>query len=228
MNWWMVFHVCQWVFTINNLPEGYLLSDQTFFAQSISQQTIDLEKPDTLLLDIALFQATNEARRQAGLTLLQYDLALYQAAQKHAQSMIAYNYYGHENFHSLSELTPMKRIDNQTKQFWRIAENIGQYQTIDTPEWFCVRLNKRTHQYEYLDSQTRQIFQPHTYAGYARYAVTQWLNSPHHRANLLNPLFTHVGCAGRLSTNPFRERKAPFGRLVQNFGTKRLFAQADH
>jgi uncharacterized protein YkwD len=228
MNWWMVFQICQWVANIHNLPEGYLLSDQAFFAQSISQQTIALDKPDTLLLDMALFQATNEARRQAGLRLLQYDQALQVAARNHAQSMITHNYYSHDDFHSLNELTPLRRINNQTTQFFGFAENIGQYQTIDTPDWFCARLNKRTHQYEYLDSQTNQIFQPYTYAGYARYAVKQWLNSPHHRANLLNPLFTHVGCSGRLSANPFRERKAPFGRLVQNFGAKRLFARVDH
>ncbi|QMW00661.1 CAP domain-containing protein [Spirosoma foliorum] len=228
MNWWMVFQVCQWVANITATPDEYRLSDQAFFAQSISQQPIALDKPDTLLLDIALFQATNEARRQAGLSPLLYDRALYQAARNHAQSMIDHNYYGHEDFYNLSELTVQKRIGKQTNQFERFAENIGQYQTIDTPDWFCARLNKRTHQYEYMDSQTSQIFQPYTYASYARYAVKQWINSPHHRANLLNPLFTHVGCAGRLSTSPFKERKPPFGRVVQNFGAKSLFAHVAH
>ena len=226
MNWWMVFQLVQWFVPSGALPDGYLLRSEVFLNQGLSQQFIKLSHPDTLLLDMALFHATNEARKQAGLALLQYDRSLYQAAQTHAQSMIGHNYYGHDDLYSLIELTPLRRIENQTNQFERIAENIGQYQTIDTPEWYGVRLNKGTHQYEYLNSETKQLCQPYTYASYARYAVKQWLNSVHHRANLLNPLYTHVGCAARLSANPYKERRAPFGRLVQNFGTRYESAQA--
>ncbi len=226
MNWWMVFQLVQWLTSPGNTPDGYLLRSEVFLNQAISQQAIALNHPDTLLLDMALFHATNEVRKQAGLTLLQYDRSLHRAAQAHAYSMIKYNYYGHDDLYSLMELTPFRRIENQTSQFERIAENIGQYQTIDTPDWYGVRLNKGTHQYEYVNAETRQICQPYTYSGYARYAVKQWLNSAHHRANLLNPLYTHVGCAARLSANPYKERRAPFGRLVQNFGTSYQSAQA--
>ena len=226
MNWWMVIQIVQWVAQVNSPPSGYLLSDDVFFAQTLCQQPLTLDKPDTLLLDIAIFQATNEARRQAGLPILHYDHALYQAARNHAKSMIEHNYYGHENLYSLSELTLTKRVHIQTNRFGRMAENIGQYQTIVTPEWFGARFNAHTHRYEYIDSETKQLFGPHTYASYARYAVVQWLNSPHHRTNLLNPAYTHVGCAVQLSRNPFLERRAPFGRLVQNFGALRGPTQA--
>lgn len=226
MNWWIVLQMAQWVAQVDSPPAGYLLRDDVFFAQSPCQQRLALDKPDTLLLDIALFQATNEARRQAGLPILHYDRALYQAARNHAGSMIQHDYYGHENLNSLSELTLTKRVQLQTKKFGRMAENIGQYQTIVTPEWFGVRFNARTHRYEYIDSETRQLFEPHTYASYARYAVVQWLNSPHHRANLLNPSYTRVGCAVQLSRAPFQERRAPFGRLVQNFGALQEPTQA--
>jgi uncharacterized protein YkwD len=226
MNWWLIFQVCQWAAAVTSPPDGYLLSDDVFFTQARPSQTLSLDKPDTLLLDMALFQATNEARRQAGLSPLQYDGSLYQAARKHAESMIEYNYCSHENLYSLSEMTLLKRVQKQTNRFGRMAENIGQYQTIDTPEWYGVRLNSRTHRYEYLESESKKLCGPYTYASYARYAVIQWLNSPHHRANLLNPLYTHVGCAARLSPNPFKDRRAPFGRLVQNFGAQRGSTQA--
>lgn len=227
MNWWLILQIGQWLTQINATPKPYLLSDDVFFAQSVSHQIMVLDKPDTLLLDVALFQATNEARRAAGLAILQYDRGLYQAAQNHAESMIRFDYVGHEDLYQLTELTLLKRIEKQTKRFGRMAENIGQYQTIDTPDWYGVRFNKRAHQFEYVNSENKQLYKPYSYAQYARYAVQQWLASPHHRANLLNPLFTHVGCAGRLCSLPFRQRKAPYGRLVQNFGSPRLSAQAN-
>lgn len=225
MNWWLVFQLSQWLTGMTSPVQGYLLSDEAFFAQPRSQQLMSLDKPDTLLLDVALFQATNEARRAAGLPILQYDWALYKAARSHAESMIQYDYTSHEDLYQLTDRTVLNRVQKQTNRFSWIAENVGQYQTIETPEWFGVRFNARRRQYEYLDSETKQLYKPFTYASYARYAVVQWLESPHHRANLLNPMYTHVGCAGRLSTHPFKERRAPFGRLVQNFGAQRLATQ---
>ncbi|SOD96661.1 CAP domain-containing protein [Spirosoma fluviale] len=226
MNWWFIFQLSQWLTQMPGPPPpDYQLVDDVFFAQSRTQQLLPLESPDTLLLDLALFQATNEARRAAGLPILTYDPALYQAAQGHASSMIQYDYVSHDNLYNLSEVTLLNRVQKQTDRFNRMAENIGQYQTIDTPDSFGVRFNRSTRQYEYLNVQSKQLYRPHTYASYARYAVVQWLNSPHHRANLLNPLFTHVGCAARLSANPFRERRPPYGRLVQNFGTPRWSTQ---
>jgi len=226
MYWWTVFQLINWVTALTQTPDYFRLTDQAFFAQSMSHQRMPLACPDTLLLDATLFQATNEARRQAGLPVFVYDFSLYRSASLHAESMIEKQFYGHENFYSLADRTALNRIQQQTRRFNWTAENIGQYQTVDTPEWFSVRRNSRTGQYEYLDSQTKQLYQPYTYAAFARYAVQQWLHSPHHRANLLNPMFTHVGCAVRLSPHPFLERHAPFGRLVQNFGGKVMSVQA--
>ena len=225
MYWWMVIQIGQWFTSIKTTPELYLLKDEVFFTQVGNQKIINLDQPDTLLLDVALFQATNEARRAAGLPILQYDQSLSNAARHHAQAMIRYDFYRHENYYQLADLNPLKRIESNTKRFGRIAENIGQYQTINTSEWYGVRFNSRTNRYEYLDVEIKELYQPYSYGQYARYAVQQWLNSPHHRANLLNPLFTHVGCAGRLSLEPFHQRRAPFGRLVQNFGSLRQLTQ---
>ena len=228
MNWWIVFQIGQWLAGgLANTPQAYLVGDEAFFTQPVAQQIMNLDKPDTLLLDLALFQATNEARREAGLPVLHYDRALYQAARSHAESMIQYDYTSHEDLYNLADLTLLKRVQKQTNRFSWIGENVGQYQTIDTPERFGVRFNARRHQYEYVDLENKQVYRPFSYASYARYAVTQWLDSPHHRANLLNPSFTHVGCAARLSTRPFKERRVPFGRLVQNFGTQRLTSRAN-
>src|SRR3954468_20017120 len=101
MNWWIVFQVGRWLTSITGLSEAYLLPDDAFFAQPISQQIMVLDKPDSALLDVALFQATNEARRIAGLPILQFDWALYRAARSHAESMIQYDYTSHEDLYQL-------------------------------------------------------------------------------------------------------------------------------
>ncbi|GAB4038875.1 hypothetical protein GCM10028809_58380 [Spirosoma gilvum] len=187
---------------------------------------MNLDHPDTLLLDLTLFQATNEARRLAGLPAVRYDRSLYHAARSHAESMMRNDYTSHEDLFNLETTTLLKRIQKQTNRFGWMAENIGLYQSIDTPDWFGVRFNKQAQRYEYLANDTKKAYQPYTYASYARYAVQQWLDSPHHRVNLLNPSFTHVGCAALLSERPYQQRRAPFGRLVQNFGAERSHIQA--
>lgn len=226
MNWWIVYQIGLTLAQLNSPPEGYLLSDEAFFAQPLAQKVIVLERPDTILLNLALFQATNEARRLAGLPACRYDRSLYQAARNHAESMMRNDYTSHEDLYNLETMTLLKRVQKQTRRFNWMAENIGLYQTIDTPEWYGVRYSKPARRYEYVDSDTKKVYQPYSYASYARYAVKQWLESPHHRANLLNPSFTHVGCAALLSTHPYEQRRAPFGRLVQNFGAERGSAQA--
>jgi uncharacterized protein YkwD len=218
MNWWLLFQLGQWLAQLDSPPEQYLLSDQAFFAQPAVHQLMPLEGPDTLLLDIALFQATNEARRQADLAPLQYDRSLLQAAQRHAESMIEHGFVSHDDVFQLSQMTLSRRVTQYTRRFGLLAENIGQYQTIETAKQYGVRFNASSQRYEYIDLASHQLYLPYSYGQYARYAVEQWLHSAHHRANLLSPMFTHVGCAGRLSAYPYRQREAPYGRVIQNFG----------
>jgi uncharacterized protein YkwD len=41
----------------------------------------------------------------------------------------------------------------------------------------------------------------HTYIGFARAVVSQWMNSSEHRANILNPRFTFLGAGAAHFTN---------------------------
>lgn len=225
MNWWLLFQLGQWLTQLDSPPEQYRLNDQAFFARPAVHQLMPLDRPDTLLLDAALFQATNEARRQANLAPLHYDRFLLQAARRHVNSMIEHDFISHDDIFQLSQMTLSRRVGQYTRRFGLLAENIGQYQTIETAKQYGVRFNASSQQYEYVDLVGHQLCMPYSYAQYARYAVQQWLHSAHHRANLLSPIFTHVGCAGRLSANPYRQREAPYGRVIQNFGVLATAAQ---
>ncbi|RZK40890.1 MAG: CAP domain-containing protein [Hymenobacter sp.] len=141
MNWWILFQLGQRLVQLNSPPEQYLLDDQAFFSQPAVRQLMPLERPDTLLLDVALFQATNEARLLADLAPLQYDRFLLQAARNHAQSMIKHDFVSHDDVFQLSQMTLSRRVTQYTRRFGLLAENIGQYQTVETAKQYGVRFS---------------------------------------------------------------------------------------
>lgn len=209
----------QLVFLKKKDTENYfLMSDQDFFAQPATAQSISLFKPDTLLLDAAIFQATNKVRREHNLPLFQHDLCLYDAARRHAASMVLNRYYGHNNPFSAFERTVDKRVDLCTKRFRRVAENIGRYQTLISGDLMHVRWDKRSSQYEFLDPDDNSTAQSFTYAAYAKHVVSQWMSSPTHKSNILSDSYVEIGCAARLCQQPYNIRRAPYASLVQNFG----------
>lgn len=220
MRYFLIFGMFMDIYSLLNSGKlGYYgMTDEDFFALPKLQQIIPLTSPDTLLLDAAIFQASNEARRKNGIPIFTYDFSLYLSSSNHARSMIVNNFYNHRNPYSSFERTADRRIELITKRFRRTGENIGQYQTIVTKQWFNVRWDSRQRHYEFLDMDENTICQPYTYADYAHYCVRQWMESAPHRANLLNTHYTYLGCAARLSASPYQERRAPYGRLVQNFG----------
>ncbi|MCF0056002.1 CAP domain-containing protein [Dyadobacter sp. CY356] len=220
MRYFLIFGMFLDVYALLNSGKlGYYgMTDEDFFALPKLQQIIPLTAPDTLLLDAAIFQASNEARRKNGIPIFTYDFSLYLSSSNHARSMIVFNFYNHNNPYSNFERTASKRIELITNRFRRTGENIGQYQTLVTKQWFAVHWDNRERRYEFLDLDEKTICQPFTYADYAHYCVRQWMESAPHRANLLNTHYTYLGCAARLSAAPYQEKRAPYGRLVQNFG----------
>ena len=205
----------------NNSPKDYFtLSDDVFFSLLVTLDTIPLSHPDTLLLDAAIFQATNQARREHGLSPFNYDACLYKASSQHATYMVERNFYGHNNPFSPFEKTVDKRVDLCNKRFMRIGENIGRYQIIMSKDWLAVRWNKNTDQYDFIDPQDNRSARPYTYSTYAHHVVSQWMASPTHRSNILSTTYTYIGCAARLCMNPYKQRRPPFASTVQNFGSE--------
>jgi uncharacterized protein YkwD len=201
--------------------EYYALEESRFFAVSKSNEMIRLQNPDTLLLDAAIFHASNEVRRKEGLPVFQYDPGLYLASSGHATWMVYRMFFNHTNPYSPYERTAQRRVELYTKRFKRIGENIGKYQTVISGDFMIVRWNRRQNQYELFNESDNQPCRPFTYAAYARFVVEQWMASPPHRSNLMNPAYTYLGCAARLSPEPYLHKKAPYASLVQNFGGER-------
>jgi uncharacterized protein YkwD len=110
-----------------------------------------------------IYQLTNAVRRKHHLSPLDRDNALVTTARAHSDDMLERNFFSHVN---PDGQTPQKRIaPAYSRTISRAGENI----------W-------GGHGYDYSDSQLM-----------ARVIVDSWMSSPGHRANLLNPSYTHLG-----------------------------------
>ena len=198
-------------------PGYYEISADSFNLLPEIKHPVDAYKPNYPLLDAAVFHATNKARQQFGLKPFQYAAGLHQTAEGYAKDMIQMDFYNHVHPYSPSLATLAQRVQVHTWAFRRTAENIGQYQVIDTTPEYCCR-RKRDGTFEYFNCENKTLFYPLSYAGFAQYAVEQWLNSPSHRHTVLDSTYTHLGCAARISKDSYQACKVPFGRFVQNFG----------
>ena len=204
----------------NSTGNYFQMDDETFFSLPATTHTILLIEPDTLLLDAAIFHATNKVRREHGLPIFKHDLCLYKAARSHAASMVVKSYYGHNNPFSPFEKTVDRRVDLCTKRFKRIGENIGRYQTLISGDFLSVRWDNKAGQYDFINPDNNNTAKSYTYAAYAHHVVSQWMASPNHRSNILSVSYVEVGCAARLCQQPYNFRRAPYASLVQNFGNE--------
>ena len=198
----------------------YDLSSSEFLNQPAVNQPIDARNPDNFLLDAAIFHATNEQRLKYNLRIFTYHLPLHEATIGHSEAMIAQDFYSHINANSATNRNLQNRVENQTHEFRAMGENIAQHDILETgtnPK-FCFQPPKNKGDYFFVDCITKKPLFMMTYAVLARSIVSGWMNSPHHRENILNPQYTKMACAARLSKDQFREPKSPFARITQDLG----------
>jgi uncharacterized protein YkwD len=111
------------------------------------------------------------------------------------------------------------RIFIYTWEFKEMAENIAQHDILGGSEdRYCFEIPRNNKDYVFLNCETKKPLPMRTYAELARSVVNGWMNSPHHRQNILNPRLKFLACSGRISKNPFETKRGPFARLTQNFG----------
>ncbi len=72
--------------------------------------------------------------------------------------------------------------------------------------------------YNYLNCQTLRPYRAYTYLAYAEAVVEGWLQSASHRKSLLSTDYQYLGCAARISKNPYQHKQVPYARLAQSFG----------
>jgi uncharacterized protein YkwD len=129
-----------------------------------------------------IYQLTNAERRKRHLSPLDRDNTLVETARAHSDDMLRRDYFSHVD---PDGKTPQQRIaPAYSRTIARAGENI----------W-------GGHGYDYSDSKLT-----------ARVIMDSWMSSPGHRANLLNPDYTHLGVGVSVQGKEIR--------ATQNFVTR--------
>jgi len=149
---------------------------QSFSKLDDANKLIDPANPDIRLLGAAVFYATNRARTQLRQPQLAFSSQLRDAAQTHSYLMVKQDFFSHTNPQNGPFHDMKSRIENFGFVGQRIAENIAKgFVSVDAPK---------------------------TYWELGLEIVDQFMHSPEHKANLLNPAYNLSGQAVYFYVSP--------------------------
>ena len=197
----------------NNYYFDYKIN--TFLALSNLQHKISKALVDTDLLNAAVFWFTNVERRKYNLKQFQFHERLWQSATLHSEQMKGHDFFSHDNAFDARYRTLTDRIDsiknNSGQDFICCGENIADYPIINADKRF--RVENRDGESHYFSTFGREML-PYSYYEYAKIVVEDWMNSPGHRKNILNPDYEYLGCG----CAKYEKQGMLYFKLTQNFG----------
>ncbi|MBN1413084.1 MAG: CAP domain-containing protein [Spirochaetales bacterium] len=173
-------------------PEMYEEYDYKTFAELDAANTrIDMANIDYPLLHAAVFYETNRQRVLNKLSMMKHSPALEKSAKGHSDDMASRNFFSHtskvKGKETLKKRLALVGVENCTCGE-NIANSFGiEYQAgkgIYTPEQ-----NGGYFSYKYKGDPIEN----HTYLGLAKSVLKQWMKSPGHKKNILNPKYTFLG-----------------------------------
>jgi len=171
--------------------ENYSLSYDDFLTIKKLNEQIDFSSINYPLLQASIFYETNQQREKAGVAPLMFHQSLEVAAFDHAQDMKAYEFFSHTSVVSGKE-SVRDRALLAGFSWSMLGENIAKSFGLDyqagTPV-YSPNHNGGYFSYEYRG----EPIIPHTYLSFAKAIVNQWMNSPGHRANILNVNYGYLG-----------------------------------
>lgn len=150
-----------------------------------------------------VFRKQNEARAAAGLQALASHPALVKAAEAHARDMGEKRYFSHIGQDGSNPIHRMERAGLTGWRSW--GENIAAGQTEPSANeeeqagWQVRAIQDGEPLYDEAEQPeiptALDFFWPVLVGASPEGAFTDWMNSPGHRANILNRAFTHCGVA---------------------------------
>lgn len=159
--------------------------------------TIDPAAFDSALLAAAIFQETNRVRRRLGLPAFTHLTKLDEAADLKAVMGVMQSELTHDN-PLPATATPADRVRYVGLDFRQVAENIARLGLLNVPPGVTqVGVRQRDGREESYLLDTGRAVPPHTYASFAARVVADWMASPPHRTNIVNPALVSLGCAAR-------------------------------
>jgi uncharacterized protein YkwD len=182
--------------------DWFAMSADEFARSDAANQRLRFDRIDRTLLSAAILHETNRRRAENHLPLLQHLPKVDEAAELHVKDMAAKGYLEHEEKDNPKLRQPIDRVRAVGLNPILVAENIAtsfgiQYgagrKVYPLEQW-----NRSGLSYE----PNGEPIPPHTYASFARALLTQWMNSPHHRENILVPDARFMGSACAPSREP--------------------------
>lgn len=131
---------------------------------------------DQLEMAAALHHLVNAYRREQGRSELELDLRLMLVAQMHSEDMAKYDYYAHTN----------RAGDDPTARARKAGYNCQNPRSIGVAENIHVL-------YGHISMLYGQPYQWETQERMIQRFVADWINSPGHRRNILDPRYTKTG-----------------------------------
>lgn len=163
-----------------------------FGRQPALDERIEVTRFDRKLMAQAIFHETNQVRQKLGLPVFRSLPKLDEAADLEAAVGKVYQPPSHTNPFPMIG-TPFQRVQYVGLEIEQVAENIALLSIYETNAGVgvAVREGKR----RFLHPETRAELQRATYRGFAREVVRNWMESPGHRANIINPALAYLGCS---------------------------------
>lgn len=171
------------------------MTEEEFARVPELSQPLEFGSYNRALLAAAIFHETNRVRHQLGLRRFRHRTKLDEAADIQAGIGAMLTGADHHNpFPALAETRD--RVRAVGLEYERVAENIALTMTLDMEGLGeNVRVKGTGAEREFLDPRTGRPIAPLTYAGFAAAVVQQWMASPGHRANIVDPALRDFGCS---------------------------------
>jgi uncharacterized protein YkwD len=166
--------------------------DYTTFAElDIAHARIDMKNIDYPRLHAAIFYATNRQRAIHKLPQFGHSPVLEAAAKAHSDDMVKFKFFSHtspvKGKRTLADRLALVGIRNAYT-----GENIAESFGIEYKSGKSVYTPDQNGGYFSYTLRGKPI-PSHTYIGFAKAIVEQWMNSSGHRANILHTKFKFLG-----------------------------------
>jgi uncharacterized protein YkwD len=176
-------------------------------------QPLNLNNPDLKSITIALVYVVNEKRAENNLSSLKESKILNNSATMHSQDMMEGNFFEHYNPLDKKKETPNQRVKLFGGLNPAIAENIATGFAIQYKANTPYLVNEAG---DIIDDRTKQVILVHTPLSLADALVENWMNSPGHRKNILNPNALEIG-HGLVFVPQKNNQTIPKVLVTQNF-----------
>lgn len=175
------------------VPLGHELTLDLAALEQAEETRLEAGAVDRGLLAAVIFAETNRVRREAGVEVLRAWGRLDGAAETQAMVGAVFRPPGHTNPFPLMA-TPLDRVKLTGITPELVAENVALLPIADAPDGVAVRPDPEGNA-RLVNALTGEAAPSHTYASFARAVVGAWMNSPGHRAQMLDARMRFLSCA---------------------------------